>query len=119
MTTLAAFIAFDHALRDCVSPMQLRAIESQLSVLGAACARADREDGKRDAIIADMRKLLARMAGHAMAHEPAPVVPLHAVPTFPPPADPVLDRNGHGPGGGCGRHGFGVGGGGAVAEGAE
>ena len=110
MTTLAAFIAFDHALRDCVSPMQLRAIESQLSVLGAACARADREDGKRDAIIADMRKLLARMAGHAMAHEPAPVVPLHAVPTFPPPADPVLDRNAHGTGGWCGRRGFGVGG---------
>ena len=119
MTTLAAFIAFDHALRDCVSPMQLRAIESQLSVLGAACARADREDGKRDAIIADMRKLLARMAGHAMAHEPAPVVPLHAVPTFPPPADPETVTPAPSPGapGVAAEHG--VGGGDVVMEGAE
>lgn len=77
MRTLPAYMAADAAIRDNVSPAQMRVIEPLLNALASACAAADHDAGKTDALVAGLRDTLARMAAHA--RPPAPVVPLHVV----------------------------------------
>lgn len=74
MTDLSkAFIALDAALRDCLAPMQLRALEPQLSAMANACARGDRRLAQASAQRRDLEELLARLKrGSTKPQEPVP-----------------------------------------------